>query len=387
MNPYLARLLQVAQQPTRRILGLMSGTSLDGLDVALCHCVGSGPKLELTLENFATIPYPTSLAQRLRAISQPTISLEELTILHAELARIHAGYVLDCLRQWHVSPAAIDALASHGQTIWHSPRHQRSKAGFQHHATLQIGDADHLAVLTGIITLADFRQKHVAAGYEGAPLAGLADALLFQKAGENRLLLNLGGIANFTWLPADGSPARSTDTGPANTLLDYVVRQHFPGRRYDENGALAAQGTLHQALLEDLSKAGFFGAPLPKTTGPELFSPAYLEAAQRRTDTSGLAPADLLATLIELSAYGVAEAARQWLGPTPACAIYVSGGGAHNAALLAALQRRLPHATLQSIAALGISADAKEAVLFAVLANETLAGSPALSLGKISLPG
>lgn len=387
MNSYLAQLLRIAQQPARRIVGLMSGTSLDGLDVALCYCVGSGPNLRLTLENFATIPYPAQVARRLRAISQPTVSLEDLTILNAELARLHARYVLDCLRDWKVTPAAIDALASHGQTIWHSPRHQRPEAGFEHHATLQIGDGDHLAVLTGIITLADFRQKHVAAGHEGAPLAGMADTLLFQKTNENRLLLNLGGIANFTLLPADGGPARSTDTGPANTLLDYVVRQHYPGRSYDENGALAASGIPHPALLAELSKADFFNAPLPKTTGPELFSPAYLRAAQERTGTLSLTPADLLATLVELSAYGVATAARQWLGTEPACAIYVSGGGAHNPTLLAALRRQLPSASLQSTDALGIPADAKEAVLFAVLANETLAGNPALSLGKISLPG
>ena len=386
MNESMAQLLRIAQKPARRIVGLMSGTSLDGLDVALCECIGSGPNLRLKLENFTTVPYSKELRERLRAISQPTVSLEELTVLNAELARTHAGMVLQCLREWEVLPSAVDALASHGQTIWHSPRHQRPGSSYAHHATLQIGDADHLAMLTEIITLSDFRQKHIAAGYEGAPLAGIADTLLFQKAGENRLLLNLGGIANFALLPADGSPARSTDTGPANTLLDYVVRQHYPGRSYDENGTLASQGQLNPALLAELLGHEFFGAPLPKTTGPELFSPAYLEAAQQRTNTTTLAAPDLLATLIELSARGVAIAAKEWLGPGPQCSVYVSGGGAHNATLLAALRHQLPAASLHTTNELGVSADAKEAVLFAVLANETLAGNPSLSLGKISLP-
>lgn len=386
MNPHIAHLSRISQLPARRIVGLMSGTSLDGLDIALCNCVGSGSNLRLTVENFATTPYPSRLRERLRMISQPTVSLAELTVLNAELARLHAEYVARALAAWHVSGQEVHALASHGQTIWHSPRHQRPASAYAHHATLQIGDADHLAVLTGLLTVSDFRQKHVAAGYEGAPLAGLADELLFRKAGENRLLLNLGGIANFTLLPASGGAARSTDTGPANTLLDYVVRENIPGQSYDHHGALAAQGQAHPGLLAELQQHRFFQAPLPKTTGPELFSPAYLQAAQQRTHTAALPLADLLATLVELSAYGVATAVQQWLGTAP-CRLYVSGGGAHNAALLAALRRQLPSASLHTTAELGISADAKEAVLFAVLANETLAGNPPLSLGKISFPG
>ena len=387
MNPQLARLLALAAQPSRRIVGLMSGTSLDGLDVALCRCTGHGAALHVALEAFATVPYDAAFQQRLRAVSQPTVQLEDVVVLHAEVARDHARLVLDCLRRWQVAPADVDVLASHGQTIWHAPRHQHGRAGFGHHATLQIGDGDHLAYLTGILTLSDFRQKHVAAGYEGAPLAPFADELLFRRAGHDRLLLNLGGIANFTLLPADGGPAQATDTGPANTLLDHVVRWHYPGQRYDAGGLLAAQGRPHPGLLAALLSHPFFAAAFPKTTGPELFSPDYLSENQRRTATESLAPPDLLATLVELSARAVALAARHYLGPQPAADLLVSGGGAHNAALLAALARHLPATRQLSTAEAGVPPDAKEALLFAVLANETLAGSPALSLGKISLPG
>ncbi|MDJ0363539.1 anhydro-N-acetylmuramic acid kinase [Hymenobacter sp. H14-R3] len=387
VNYQLTRLLAIAAQPSRRIIGLMSGTSLDGLDVALCRCTGHGAALQVALEQFVTIPYEADFQQRLRALSQPTIQLEDLVVLNAELARYHAQLVLKCLAEWQVSVNEVDILASHGQTIWHAPRHQHGRADFPHHATLQIGDGDHLARLTGLVTLSDFRQKHVAAGYEGAPLAPFADELLFRKPGVNRLLLNLGGIANFTLLPADGGPAQATDTGPANTLFDAVVRQHDPSRAYDAGGLLAAQGQPHAGLLAALRSHDFFAAPFPKTTGPELFSPAYLAENQRLTATESLPVPDVLATLIELTAGAVAQAARHYLGPEPRAEILVSGGGAHNATLLAALARHLPAAHLGSTAAAGVPPDAKEAVLFAVLANEALAGHPALSLGKISLPG
>ena len=390
MNPYLARLVAVAQQPSRRIIGLMSGTSLDGLDVALCHCECHGAGLKTTLEHFATLPYSAEFRQRLRAISQPTVALQDVAILNADVARQHAEMVLVCLQSWQVAVAEVDLIASHGQTIWHAPRHQHQQADFPYHATLQIGDGDHLAALTGIITVADFRQKHVAHGFEGAPLAGYADQLLFASPTENRLLLNLGGIANFTYLPARPAAGSSltTDTGPGNTLLDAVTRQYFPGREYDENGAIAASGTVHAVLLRELLNHPFFAAPLPKTTGPELFAPAYLHEAQLATGTSALPPADVLATLVELTATGVATAVQQCLPATepPGATCYVSGGGSHNDALLQALERHLPTVRFAPIDALGIPADAKEAVLFAVLANETIAGNPDISLGKICLP-
>lgn len=388
MNPHLARLFALAQQPARRVIGLMSGTSLDGLDVALCRCQGHGPTLRVTLEHFATVPYTAELQQRLRAISQPVVALQDLTVLHAELARRHARIVLGCLGSWGVLPSDVDLLASHGQTVWHAPRHQHQRADFAHHATLQIGDGDHLAALTGIITVADFRQKHVAHGLEGAPLAGYGDKLVFGSTTENRLLLNLGGIANFTHLPAAPGSTLTTDTGPGNTLLDAVTRQHFPGRLYDEDGALAAAGSVHPGLLQELLAHPFFLAALPKTTGPELFGLQYLEAAQARTHTAALSPADLLATLVELTAAGVALAVHQSVTEAErgSLAVYASGGGSHNPTLMAALQRHLPAARFAAIDALGIPADAKEAVLFAVLANETIAGHPDLSLGKICLP-
>ncbi|SDX77324.1 anhydro-N-acetylmuramic acid kinase [Hymenobacter psychrophilus] len=401
------RLAHLARQPSRRIIGLMSGTSLDGLDVALCRLHGHGTATRLELEHFATVPYEEDFRRRVRQVfAREQVSLEYLTLLHAWLGREHARMVLACLHEWQVAPAEVDLLASHGQTVYHAPAHQHQHPDFPGlNATLQLGDADHLAVGTGIITIGDFRQKHVAAGGEGAPLAAYGDFLLLSSPAEERLLLNLGGIANFTYLPRTttdassqhASAAFSTDTGPGNTLLDTVVRAHFPGHSYDEDGRLAAAGTVHATLLKELLAHPFFTAPLPKTTGPELFGPAYLQAAQAGTHTLGLPVEDLLATLVELSATGVARAARLALGEQPAVAVYASGGGAHNPVLMAALQRHLPACRFASTAALGVAPDAKEAILFALLANEAVAGQPlsmgagrqrvpAVRMGKISLP-
>ncbi len=403
MNPAIARLCALAQRPSRRIVGLMSGTSLDGLDVALCRLTGHGAATQLVLEHFATVPYSDDVRQRIRQVfAREHVSLEYLTLLNPWLGRLHAGMVLGCLKEWQVAPADVDLVASHGQTVYHAPAHQHQRPEFAGlNATLQLGDGDHVAQGTGIITVSDFRQKHLAAGGEGAPLATYGDFLLLSSADEERLLLNLGGIANFTYLPRAGANARaafSTDTGPGNTLLDAAVRAHRPGLSYDEDGRLALAGRVHEGLLGALLDHPFFAAALPKTTGPELFGPAYLAAAQQRTGTAALGLEDLLATLVELSAAGVARAVGQALGSQPVPAVYTSGGGARNPALLGALRRWLPGARFASTGALSVPPDAKEAILFAVLANEAVAGQPvalgtgrqrvpAVTMGKISWPG
>ncbi|HEX8326523.1 MAG TPA: anhydro-N-acetylmuramic acid kinase [Hymenobacter sp.] len=403
MNLSLARLYHLAAQPSRRVIGLMSGTSLDGLDVALCRLTGHGPGTQLEMEQFRTVPYDADARGRIRTVfAREQVSLEYLTLLNAWLGKLHAAAVLDCLRDWQMEAADVDLIASHGQTVYHAPQHQHRRPDFNLNATLQLGDGDHVAVGTGIITLSDFRQKHVAAGGEGAPLAAYGDFLLLSSPDEERLLLNLGGIANFTFLPrssGDASTAFSTDTGPGNTLLDATVRAHCPGLQYDEDGRLAAAGHLHEGLLAALLGHPFFAAPLPKTTGPELFGPAYLAEAQQRSGTSGLSLEDTLATLAELSAVGVARAV-QLAFPTGAAptAVYTSGGGAHNPALMVALARHLPGVHFATTDTLGVPGDAKEAILFAVLANEAVAGQPlsigagrqrvpAVTMGKISFPG
>lgn len=395
MNPALERLYQAAAAPQRTILGLMSGTSLDGLDLALCRLHGYGPATRAELLHFQTVPYPESQKEAIREVfAQSQVSLEKLTALNATLARYHARLVQESLHAWGVACREVDLLASHGQTIYHAPRHQHRHPEWPH-MTLQLGDGDHLAYLTGLLTLSDFRQKHVAAGGEGAPLAVYGDYLLFSSSAENRIMLNMGGIANFTFLPKAGNAATVfvTDTGPGNTLLDAFTRRFFQ-QPFDANATHARAGHINPALLTCLKSHPFFSFPLPRTTGPELFNTRYVENALQQTGSQDLTPEDILATLTRFSAETIAGAVRQVARPEDFY-FYGSGGGVHNPLLMAHLQELLPGCWQRSDA-LGVPADAKEAVLFAVLANETLAGGPtdfgprsgvpSVTFGKISLP-
>jgi anhydro-N-acetylmuramic acid kinase len=393
--PRIARLGALAARPERAIVGLMSGTSLDGLDIALCRVRGHGESTAVALEHFVTRSYDPEQQARLReVVSQERVSLRDLTVLNAWLADLHAGLVLGALAEWGVPPARVDALASHGQTVYHAPG---SWGGGAAHATLQLGDGDHLAVRTGILTVSDFRQKELAGGGQGAPLAPYADALLF-RGDRPRILLNLGGIANFTWLPPKGSaaPIRHGDTGPANTLLDRAVRRYFPDRQrlYDVDGALAAQGRVHARMLALMKDHAYFRLPCPKSTGPETFGEDYLETALLGAQHEPVRGPDVLATLTRLTAETVAEALLRE-GQVAGVEVFVSGGGRHNRTLMRELEALLPGAVLADSAALGVPPDAKEALLFAVLANETLAGAgfPAadgsgrrIGFGKVSFP-
>ncbi|QHV98445.1 anhydro-N-acetylmuramic acid kinase [Spirosoma endbachense] len=396
MNPQIQHLYDIATKPERWIIGLMSGTSLDGLDVALCRISGSGPATAVVLDRFTTVSYNDDFKEEIRTIfAKREIDFERLCLLNPYIGRLHGRMILDCLHEWEIEPDAVDIVASHGQTVYHAPKSQHRHDSFPN-ATLQIGDGDHIAATTGIITFSDFRQKHVAMGGEGAPLAVYGDYFMFSKKGENRILLNMGGIANFTYLPADEDASKvfTTDTGPGNTLLDAYARRLL-NNPYDEDGQLAASGQVNDALLDSLKNNPFFDAPFPKTTGPEVFNVAYVEEAQARSQTSDLSAADLMATLVQFSANTIASAIRRVIHEDETH-IYMSGGGMHNPILTGAIQKLLPGCLFGSTNELGINGDAKEAVLFAVLANESLAGGttsfgdrqgvPTISMGKVSFP-
>lgn len=390
MKQSIEQLCRIAGKENRLVLGLMSGTSLDGLDIALCRFTGSGAGTGMQLERFDTIPYTDDFRNEIRAVfARRQADLEQVCLLNAWIARQHAEMVNGCLERWGVPASAVDLLASHGQTIYHAPLHQHGKERFGN-ATLQIGDGDHLAVATGIITISDFRQKHIAAGGEGAPLAVYGDYLLFSKQGEDRIMLNMGGIANFTWLPGSLAADRvfSTDTGPGNTLLDAYMRQHF-GLPYDSDSRIASQGTIHPGLLDALCDDPFFAHAFPKTTGPELFNLIYLENALQHSGTTGLGHEDIMATLTAFTARTIAAAIRATLPANTHCILYGSGGGIHNPLVMQYLRQELPGHTIRTTADLHVNPDAKEAVLFAVLANECIAGPgfpSTVSMGKISLP-
>lgn len=393
MNPEILKLVSIATAPSRIIIGLMSGTSLDGLDIALCRFTGAGFDTQVKVLHFTTIPYPEDFKQQLKGIAfKKLVDLQQLTLLNAVAGTYSAELILQVLKEWNFPAESVDLIASHGQTVFHAPFSHHQLAGWPN-ATLQIGDGDHIAVKTGIITLSDFRQKHVAAGAEGAPLALYGDILLFSDERENRILLNIGGISNFTFLPAGKNIERvfSTDVGPGNTLMDQFVQLHYPGKQYDAEAEIALSGMINEDLVAVLKDHPFFKGSFPKTTGPELFNLDYLQSALKRTGQQSLKREDILASLCAFTAESIVEAVLETGGGQP-LEVYLSGGGMHNPLLVKKIAEGLGQ-ELKTTAMLGINPDAKEAVLFALLANECLAeadpGSghhPRLRMGKISLP-
>jgi anhydro-N-acetylmuramic acid kinase len=396
MNQNITDLYYIAQKPVRHIIGLMSGTSLDGLDVALCRIEGSGSDTKVELVAFKTVDYDEAVKNKIRSVfAKQTIDFQHLVLLNEWIGTLHGNMINECLESWNIKSETVDVVASHGQTVYHAPQRQHGLADYGN-ATLQIGDGDHVAVSTGIITVSDFRQKHIAAGGEGAPLAVYGDYLMFSKQGEDRIMLNMGGIGNFTYLPADcdANKVFVSDSGPGNTLMDAFVQKHFK-KSYDQDAALAKSGKVSQALLLGLLDHPFFGLSFPKTTGPEVFNLEYLAKAQKMSKTEKLSSVDVLATLNKFSAITIASAIGSVIEDKP-FQVYVSGGGAHNLLLMSSLQEYLPNCNFQKMSVLGINGDAKEAVLFAILANEALCGGntnfgdrggvPSVSMGKISFP-
>ena len=394
MNPGIETLYKIANKSKRMILGLMSGTSLDGLDIALCEFEGSGLSTKFQLKQFVSLPYTSEFKDSIQAVfAKEQIHFPSLSTLNAEIGIKHAELILSALQSWGITSEEVDLIASHGQTVMHRPmRH-----GKQPNSTLQIGDGDHIALKTGIITLSDFRQKHVAAGGEGAPLAMYGDYFLFSKKGENRILLNIGGIGNFTFLPANQDPnlILVTDTGPGNTLIDACVRTHFPGFFFDKDARLGMQGVLHTDLLQALMNLDFFKEDFPKSTGPEYFNLEKVEQLIQANQWT-LTPTDLIKTLTEFSAQSMALAIKKYV-PVTQANLYVSGGGSQNPLLMQRISELLPEIKMGFSSEIGIPTDAKEAVLFALLANETimdagatkvrrLGDSPWVTMGKISLP-
>jgi len=395
MNRQLQKLYQIAQKDSRRIIGLMSGTSLDGLDIALCRMTGSGPDTHIEVEKFCTQAYSADFRGKVREVfAQRHIDQQFFSGLHAYIGAYHAQLINKTLADWNIQPQEIDLIASHGQTVYHAPISLTQNPKLPN-STLQIGDADHIAVHTGIITLSDFRQKHIAAGGEGAPLAAYGDYLLFSDVLENRFLLNIGGISNYTFIPHQSSQlqAYATDIGPGNTMMNQYMKKHFH-QEMDQDAELALQGKVHSALLEALLAEPFLKQGFPKTTGPELFNLTYLERIQAQTQTESLAKADVMATLCQFAAEAIVQAISQQAQGLPNCAVYISGGGLHNPLLVQHIKSGLPGFHIDSFACLGINPDAKEAVLFALLANEAIVGnpehvqyiadSPAVCMGKIS---
>jgi anhydro-N-acetylmuramic acid kinase len=317
-------------------------------------------------------------------------------VLNPWIGNLHGDLINKCLHKWGIKSDEIDCIASHGQTVFHAPFRLHGLEQFPN-ATLQIGDGDHIAFKTGIITFSDFRQKHCAAGGEGAPLAVYGDYLIFSKKGKDRILLNMGGISNYTYLSADldATKVYATDTGPGNTLMDSLMRNHFD-KPFDLDGLVAEKGQVNNSLLVELKNNPFFKESFPKTTGPELFNLDYLNSAIARSGNYHVSVQDQMATLNRFTAETIADALYGLLKDKQNVEVIMSGGGVHNKLVVNHLKSLLKGVNFLKTDDIGISGDAKEAVLFAVLANESLVGGttdfgkrigvPSVSMGKVSFP-
>ncbi|WP_236980788.1 anhydro-N-acetylmuramic acid kinase [Membranihabitans maritimus] len=390
-------LIKIGDKEYKYVLGLMSGTSLDGLDLALCKVKGTGYETDLEIINFQTVEYEDKFRDEIRKVfAKPDACIQDVCFLDQLVATKHSQIINDTILEWQLSSDLIDIIASHGQTVYHAPGHFHENKAYGN-ITLQVGDGDFIAQNTGIITASDFRQKHIAAGGEGAPLALYGDVCLFSNQVTDRILLNIGGIANFTYLPKlEGISSDfpfSTDTGPGNTLMDAYMRYVF-GKEFDRDAKVAESGVVNEQLLKSLMENPFFDLHFPKTTGPELFNLEYL-FDKIQSSVNAIIPVDVMATLNRFSVLSITEGLEGYANP--GTEIFISGGGAHNPLLMDQLKLRFPNSGFKNTKVLGVDGDAKEAVLFAVLANELLFGDPKsypyfgenmpkTTMGKLSFP-
>ena len=361
------------------VLGLMSGTSADGIDVALVRIseqqqrgAQSFPRAQLL--NFAAFPYPNAVREAVLRLANGTLtSTREISQLNFRLGELFADTVLRACKQFRVPPRRIALVGSHGQTVYHQGA-PTPFLGAQTASTLQIAEPSIIAERTGITTIADFRPADMASGGQGAPLVPFVDYLLYRDARIGRIALNIGGIANITAIPARARPRDviAFDTGPGNMIIDALVAHFTRGRlRFDRDSQLARRGHLQPEFLNELLAHPFFGKSPPKTAGREEFGAEYatrlISLAKRRR----ISPNDLIHTATAFTAASIARAIQDFVFPRArASQLIIAGGGARNPLLVAYLAALLPSLTIIPPDAFGIPADAKEAFAFAILAYE-----------------
>jgi anhydro-N-acetylmuramic acid kinase len=357
-------------------VGLMSGTSLDGISAALVRFESAGERVTHELLAHHNTPYTDLQRARLSA-AMSGASAESYSALAFELGDLLASAALNLIEAAGVDLQDVRAIASHGQTLWHSPRS----------STWQIGESAVIAERTGLDVVSDFRVRDVAAGGEGAPLVPVADALLYADEHAWRLLQNVGGIGNLAVIPPGGSTSgvRAFDTGPGVVLVDQLVRELFDGARYDEGGAIALAGTPHYGVIAELMRDPYFAVAPPKSTGREYFDSAF---AHRIISMLGESceRADIIATAVAFTAESIADAVRRFV-VEPCTEMVISGGGTRNAALVEALRQSLAPLRVTLFDELFYDAEAKEAVAFALLGYLHIARRPGNVIGATGARG
>ncbi len=362
------------------VLGLMSGTSADAIDVALARISGAAPRLNAKLLNHTSITFPPQLRKEiLRGAEQQPISAGDLSQLNFRLGETFAEAALTACRRFRIAPKKIALIGSHGQTIFHQGR-PVPYLGRPTASTLQIGEPAIIAARTGITTVADFRPADIAQGGQGAPLVPYADYLLYRHEKLGRVSLNLGGIANITVIPAAAKPVQilAFDTGPANMLIDALVAHFTHNRqRYDKDAHLAQKGRAIPALLDELMRDPYLKLPPPKSTGREYYGRSYVETLLRLGRRDKAKPNDLIRAATIFTSLSVVDALNRFVLPkTKIRQLIVSGGGSHNPLIMGQISAALPGVQILPSSHLGVPEDAKEAFAFALLAYETFHHRP-----------
>ena len=362
-----------------RVLGMMSGTSADGIDVALARISGAPPKLSVKFEAHHHVRFPSSVRDAiLRLANGAATTTAEISQLNFLLGEQFAAAAIAACKQWRISIKQISLIGSHGQTVFHQGVATRFAGARRMASTLQIGEPSVIAERTGITTIADFRPADMAAGGQGAPLVPFVDYLLYRDARRGRVALNIGGIANITVIPAGAQPADvfAFDTGPGNMIVDALIESFTRGRaRYDRGAGMAMRGRMIPSLLERLMRDPYLRKAPPKTAGREQFGRAYaqdlLEWAKRRRARQE----DLVRTATLFTSLSIADALRRFVLPRARVGqMIVAGGGARNPLMMAQLAAALPEIEILPASRFGVPEDAKEAFAFAVLAYEAYHG-------------
>ena len=357
------------------VLGLMSGTSADGIDVALARISGAPPKVGAKLLAHTSVGFPLAVRKEiLRVAAQTPVAPAVLSQLNFCLGEVFAEAALSACRKFRLSPGRVALIGSHGQTIFHQGP-PAAHGGRSTASTLQIGEPSVIAARTGIMTIADFRPADIALGGQGAPLVPYADYLLYRHENLGRVALNLGGIANITVLPRAAKPSQvvAFDTGPANMLIDALVGHFSRGRqRFDRDARLAGRGRSIPALLTALMRDPYLRLAPPKSTGREYYGDAYVKKVLAMGRRYHAEPYDLIRSVTLFTALSVVDALHRFVLPkTKIRQLIVSGGGARNPLIFAQIAAALPSIEVLSSSELGIPEDAKEAFAFALLAYET----------------
>ncbi len=361
------------------IIGMISGTSADGIDAGLIEIDGTPPTLQVRVQRHKTFAYDPAVRTEIFAAFRPeSSSADRLCRLNVTLGEFYASVALALLEEARITPEQVDLIASHGQAIWYEPPTGEGTALSVLGSVLTMGEPAVIAERTGITTLGHIRARDLAAGGRGAPLVAYLDWLLFRSTTQARAIQNIGGIGNVAGLPPLGSetPPLAFDTGPGNMLIDYCTTRATNGAlAFDLDGQIAARGRIHEPLLAELMTHPYIQQQPPKTTGRELFGAQFGAEIWKRGDQLGLSGDDLIATVTAFTAESIAYSCRKLI-PFSVTELFIAGGGASNPTLCAMIQARLPGVTVHLHDELGVPSAAKECVLMAVIGYEAWHGRP-----------